>query len=112
MNKLSGVLHSLKNIAERCEDDKLEIEPTTQIHQIEACLKALQLVDTHLQNSNPAAKTDHVDSIKQKLKWPLKKSKVKELLSEHGGISFLPSETSNFGGQFMLHCSDILAVGE
>jgi flagellar hook assembly protein FlgD len=82
VNKLSGVLHSLKNIAGRCEDDKLEIEQTAQIHQIEACLKTLQLVDMHLQHSNPATKADHVDSIKQKLKWPLNKSKVRALLSE------------------------------
>lgn len=82
VNKLSGILHSLKNVAERCEDDKLEIEPTAQIHHIEACLKTLQLVDTHLENSNPATEKDHVGNVKQKLKWPLNRSKVKELLSE------------------------------
>ncbi|KAG0648671.1 Vegetative incompatibility HET-E-1 [Hyphodiscus hymeniophilus] len=82
VNKLSGVLHSLRNVAERCEDNKLDIEPTAQIHHIEACLKTLQLIDTYLETSNPARKADHVGNIKQKLIWPLNRSKVKELMSE------------------------------
>jgi hypothetical protein len=82
VNKPLGVLHILKNVAERCEDDKREIEPTAQIHEIDACLKTLQLVDMHLENSNPAMEKNHVGTIKQRLRWPLKRSKFKELLSD------------------------------
>jgi hypothetical protein len=105
VNKLSGVLHSLKNVAERCEDDKMEIDPTAQIHHIEACLKTLQLVDTHLGHSNPATKTAGMDSIKSKLKWPLNKSKVKELMIEvekHKSVMSLAMTASSMSALLVL----------
>lgn len=105
VNKLSGVLHSLKNVAERCEDDKMEIDPTAQIHHIEACLKTLQLVDTHLEHSNPATKAMGMDSIKSKLKWPLNKSKVKELMLEvekHKSVMSLAMTASSMSALLVL----------
>ena len=105
VNKLSRVLHSLKNVAERCEDEKMEIEPTAQIHHIEACLKTLQIVDTHLDDSNPATKADSMDNIKSKLKWPLNRSKVKELLLEvekHKSVMSLAMTASSMSALLLL----------
>lgn len=105
VNKLSGVLHSLKNVAERCEDEKRDIEPTAQIHHIEACLKTLQIVDAHLEDSNLAAKADAMDNMKSKLKWPLNKSKVKELLREvekHKSLMSLAMTASSMSALLVL----------
>lgn len=105
VNKLAGVLHSLKNVAERCEDDKTEVEPTAQIRYIEACLKTLQLVDTHLENSNPAMKSDHVGNMKLRLKWPLNRSKVRELLAEvekHKSVMNLAMTASSMSALLVL----------
>jgi hypothetical protein len=105
VNKLSGVLHSLRNVAERCEDDKLDFEPTAQIHHIEACLRTLQLVDTYLESSNPATEQEYIGSMKQKLKWPLNRSKVKELMSDvekHKSVMNLAMSASSMSALLVL----------
>lgn len=80
VNKLTGIIHSLGNVARRCEDEKYDIEPTTQLHEIEACLKTLQSIQTHFEESDPAAAADSSEKIKRKLKWTLNKSKVRQLM--------------------------------
>jgi hypothetical protein len=66
VNKLSGILHSLKNVVDRLESDNIQLEPTTQIHYVEACYQALQKIHKHLGEADPAATTSSYDAKKTK----------------------------------------------
>ena len=78
VNNLSGVLHSLNNVVERIEEDGWVIDPSTRIHYIESCYKTLKKIQDHLDAAVPATPV----SRGEKLKWPLKKARTKELLDE------------------------------
>jgi hypothetical protein len=81
VNKLSGILHSLKNVVERLECD-VKLEPTTQIHYIEACYQTLQRIQKHLEEADPTAAKSSYDANKLKLRWPMASSRTKDLLVE------------------------------
>jgi len=80
VNNLSGVLHSLNNVVERLEEDGGNIDPSTQIHYIESCYKTLKKIQDHFDEAMPATPMSRGD----RLKWPLKKERTKELLLEIG----------------------------
>ncbi|KAH8765160.1 hypothetical protein BGZ57DRAFT_767925, partial [Hyaloscypha finlandica] len=80
VNNLSGVLHSLNNVVERLEEDGGNIDPSTQIHYIESCYKTLKKIQDHFDEAMPATPMSRGD----RLKWPLKKERTKELLIEIG----------------------------
>jgi hypothetical protein len=82
VNSLSGILHSLKNVAETLQDDQVAFEPATQIHYVEDSYQTLQKVQKLLDEADPVAGEGRIDSTKRKLKWPIAGSRVKELLSE------------------------------
>jgi hypothetical protein len=82
VNSLSGILHSLRNVAETLQDDKIAFEPTTQIHYVEECYQTLQKVQKLLEEEDPVAGEGRFDSTKRRLKWPISGSHIKELLSE------------------------------
>jgi len=78
VNNLSGVLHSLNNVVERLEEDRQNIDPSTQIHYIESCYKTLMKIQGHFDEAMPAAPMSRGSM----LRWPLQKSHTKELLVE------------------------------
>ena len=78
VNNLSGVLHSLNNVVERLEEERQDIDPSTQIHYIESCYKTLMKIQGHFDEAVPATPMSRGD----KLRWPLKKSQTKDLLLE------------------------------
>jgi uncharacterized protein YoxC len=78
VNNLSGVLHSLNNVVERLEEDRHNVDPSTQIHYIESCYKTLMKIQGHFDEAVPATPM----SKGAKLQWPLKKSHTQELLVE------------------------------
>jgi hypothetical protein len=82
VNKLSGILHSLKNVVERLECDSIQLEPTTQIHCVEACYQTLQKILKHLEEADPATAKSSYDANKLKLRWPITSSRTKDLLAE------------------------------
>jgi uncharacterized protein YoxC len=80
VNNLSGVLHSLNNVVERLEEDDPDVDPATQIHYIESCYKTLKKIQDLFDEAVPTAPLSKRD----RLKWPLKKERTKELLVEIG----------------------------
>lgn len=78
VNNLSGVLHSLNNVVERLEEDGGSLDPSAQIHCIESCYKTLKKIQDYLDEAIPRTPL----SRGEKLKWPLKKARTKELLHE------------------------------
>jgi len=78
VNNLSGALHSLNNIVERLEEDDTSFDPSTQIHFIESCYKTLTNIQGHFDQAVPSTPLSKGD----KIRWPLKKSHIKELLVE------------------------------
>jgi uncharacterized protein YoxC len=78
VNNLSGVLHSLNNVVQRLEEDGSHFDPSTQIHYIESCYKTLMKIQGHFDEAMPATPMSRAN----KMRWPLKKSRTKELLVE------------------------------
>jgi len=76
---LSGILHSLKNVAEYLESDDYEFDPATQIHYVNACQKSLLRIQEQLDGADPTS-TSGVKKLKKKLKLPFEKHKTEELL--------------------------------
>ncbi|PQE29608.1 Ankyrin repeat protein [Rutstroemia sp. NJR-2017a BBW] len=73
-NNLADVLHSLKNVVEILEA-KYQPDASVQIHEINACQKTLETVETRLskfQNMRPL----------DKIKWSFEKSAVEGLISD------------------------------
>jgi hypothetical protein len=81
VNLLSGILHSLKNVAEYLESDDYEFDPATQIHYVNACQKSLLRIQEQLDGADPTS-TSGVKKLKKKLKWPFEKHKTEELLAD------------------------------
>ncbi|PQE30282.1 ankyrin repeat protein [Rutstroemia sp. NJR-2017a WRK4] len=76
-NNLAGVLHSLKNVVEILEA-KYQSDASVQIHQINACQKTLDAIETRLSkflNTMPP----------NKFKWPFEKSAVEGLIHDIEG---------------------------
>jgi hypothetical protein len=81
VNVLSGILHSLKNVAEYLESDDYEFDPATQIHYVNTCQKSLQRIQEQLDGADPIS-TSNAKKLKRKLKWPFEKRKTEELLAD------------------------------
>jgi hypothetical protein len=81
VNVLSGILHSLKNVAEYLESDDYEFDPATQIHYVNACQNFLLRIQVQLDEADPTS-TSGAKKLKRKLKWPFEKCKTEELLAD------------------------------
>ena len=81
VNLLSGILHSLKNVAEYLASDGYKFNPATQIHYVNACQKSLQRIQAQLDEADPTSSSG-AKKLKKKLKWPFEKHKTEELLAD------------------------------
>lgn len=81
VNVLSGILHSLKNVAEYLESDDYQFDPATQIHYVHSCQQSLKRIQEQLDNADPTPASG-VKKLKKKLKWPFEKRKTEEFLAE------------------------------
>lgn len=77
VNLLSGVLYCLGNVVRGLEDDS-PANYYMQIHHIESCYQTLSKVQEVFEKALPSKSLSKTE----KLKWPLKESKTKELLLE------------------------------
>jgi len=78
VNTLAGVLHSLANMVGLLEEDNTDVDHSLKTHSVEDCYKTLNTVSEHLTKAFP----DAAMTKREKIKWTLKKSETKELLSE------------------------------
>ncbi|TGO47906.1 hypothetical protein BCON_0259g00150 [Botryotinia convoluta] len=77
VNNLSGVLHSLENMAQALEAQDTSVHSSSKIKHLYSCQIILEKMTDQLQKAIPEVK-----SISQKLKWPFKKAVTSELLEE------------------------------
>jgi hypothetical protein len=82
VNNLAGVLHSLKNIADRFEDDGTTTGTTIQIHYVESCYQALENIQKSLNEADPSKAKNAAGKAIKKLRWPLSKSSTTALVME------------------------------
>jgi len=82
VNNLVGVLHSLKNIADRFEDDGSKPEMTIQIHYVQSCYQAMEIIQQSLDKADPSRARNRVGQAIKKLQWPLTKSSTTALILE------------------------------
>ncbi|KAF7890788.1 uncharacterized protein EAF01_010597 [Botrytis porri] len=77
VNNLSGVLHSLDNVAQALEAQDTSVHSSSKIQHLYSCQITLEKITDQLEKAIPEVK-----STSQKLKWPFKKAVVSELLRE------------------------------
>jgi uncharacterized protein YoxC len=63
VNNLSGVLHSLNNVAERLEEDGRNVDPSAQIHYIESCYKTLKKIQDLFDEAVPVTPLSRPDKV-------------------------------------------------
>jgi len=85
VNSLSGILYSLRNVAEGLEGESMPFISTTQIHQVESCYRTLQKISQLLDRFKLSKTKGLLDQAKQRLIWPLTHSETKALASEVKG---------------------------
>lgn len=78
VNLLSGLLHCLGNVVKGLEEENSLANYSMQIHHIESCYQTLSKIQEAFKKALPSASLSRTD----KLKWPFKISKTKELLIE------------------------------
>ncbi|KAM0153906.1 hypothetical protein ACHAQE_007445 [Botrytis cinerea] len=77
VNNLSGVLHSLENVAQALEAQDTSVHSSSKIINLHSCQITLEKITKQLEKAIPEVK-----STSQKLKWPFKKAAISELLKE------------------------------
>ncbi|KAM0126050.1 hypothetical protein ACHAO1_010288 [Botrytis cinerea] len=77
VNNLSGVLHSLENVAQALEAQDTPVHSSNKIINLHSCQITLEKITKQLEKAIPEVK-----STSQKLKWPFKKAAISELLKE------------------------------
>lgn len=85
VNSLSGILHSLRNIAEGLEGESAPFISTTQVHHVESCYRTLRKINDLLDKFELSKTKGLLDQAKQRLRWPLTHSETKALASEVEG---------------------------
>lgn len=82
VNSLSGVLHSLRNIAEGLDGADTPLIHTAQIPHVETCYRTLRKINELLDRFELSKTKGLVERATQRLKWPLTHSETKSLISE------------------------------
>lgn len=84
VNTLSGILHSLHNVAMRYEDDNnpVPFDPAMKIYMIHDCYQTIAQMQAKLRIAVPEASTTAIRSLSQKLKWPYTEKETKKLFVE------------------------------
>ncbi|ESZ94302.1 hypothetical protein SBOR_5298 [Sclerotinia borealis F-4128] len=77
VNNLAGVLHSLNNVVQELEVADSTTYGSSKIQHINSCQKTLEKINRQLESAIPEVKT-----FSQRLKLPLKKGTIAELLKE------------------------------
>ncbi|TEY55498.1 hypothetical protein BOTCAL_0232g00060 [Botryotinia calthae] len=77
VNNLSGVLHSLENVAQALEAQDTSVHSSSKIINLHSCQITLEKITAQLEKAIPEVK-----STSQKLKWPFKKAAISELMKE------------------------------
>jgi hypothetical protein len=82
VNLLSGILHSLRNIAEGLEGETNSFVSTTQVHHIESCYRTLRKISELLDKFELSKAKGFLNHAKQRLLWPLTQSETSDLAAE------------------------------
>lgn len=78
---LYGILSRLNLVSRQLVDDFVGTAP--RMHYIGSCQETLEKVRTILdRDTASSARTQHVDNLRRKLRWPFRSSEVKTLLAE------------------------------